>query len=101
MGVRAWVCRAAIPSRSCPLWVKSGYRCTSNQCPLYTQKQTSEPAHVSPSTQQLRQLGDIRRDPPRGCTQDCNLNQLSTKPRKLCWQPRGQAIDRQEQELSR
>jgi hypothetical protein len=24
----------------CPLWVKSGHRRTSNQCPLYTQKQT-------------------------------------------------------------
>ena len=37
----------------------------SAQCPLYPQKRTSEPAHVSPSTHQLWQLGDIRRDPPR------------------------------------
>src|SRR6516164_2653915 len=29
------VCTAAILSRSCPLWVKSGHRRTSNQCPLY------------------------------------------------------------------
>jgi hypothetical protein len=29
------------------------------------QKRTLEPARVLPSTQQLRQLGDIRRDPPR------------------------------------
>src|SRR6516164_4236663 len=49
----------------CPLWVKSGHWKTSRQCPLYPRKRTSEPARVLPSTQQLRQLGDIRRDPPR------------------------------------
>src|SRR5262249_5765153 len=32
-------------------------------CPLCPRKRTSEP--VSASTQQLRQLGDIRRDPSR------------------------------------
>src|SRR5262249_49773992 len=26
--------------RRCPLWVKSGHRSTSNQCPLYPQEQT-------------------------------------------------------------
>ena len=39
----------------------------SNPKPLTSalgQKRTSEPARVLPSTQQLRQLGDIRRDPP-------------------------------------
>src|SRR5215468_10589699 len=34
------VCTAAILSRSCPLWVKSGHSLTSNQCPLYPQKRT-------------------------------------------------------------
>src|SRR5262249_14992245 len=32
-------------------------------CPLCPRKRTSEP--VSASTQQLRQLGDVRHDPPR------------------------------------
>src|SRR6516225_2207886 len=40
--VQGSVCTAAIPSRSCPLWVKSRHRGTSNQCPLYPQKRTSE-----------------------------------------------------------
>jgi hypothetical protein len=35
------------------------------QCPLYPQKRTLEPARASPSTHQLPQLGDVRRDPPR------------------------------------
>src|SRR5262249_26078462 len=39
-GVQRSVCTAAIPSRSCPLWVKSGQWGTSDQCPLYPQKQT-------------------------------------------------------------
>ena len=43
----------------CPLWVKSRHRGISNQCPLYPQKRTLEPARVLPSTQQLRQLGNI------------------------------------------
>ena len=33
-------CGAAILSRSCPLWVKSRHRRTSNQCLLYPQKRT-------------------------------------------------------------
>src|SRR5215469_1289059 len=48
----------------CPLWVKSGHSATSERCPLYPRKRTSKPAPLSASTQQLRQLGDIRRDPP-------------------------------------
>src|SRR5215469_3132958 len=28
-------------STKCPLWVKSGHRSASNQCPLYPQKRTS------------------------------------------------------------
>src|SRR5262249_15320522 len=34
---------AAILSRPCPLWVKSGHSLSSDQCPLYLQKRTSEP----------------------------------------------------------
>src|SRR6516162_9247020 len=34
------VCTAAILSRPCPLWVKSGHRGELKQCPLYPQKQT-------------------------------------------------------------
>ena len=34
------VCTAAIPSRSCPLWVISGHRKGSAECPLYPQKRT-------------------------------------------------------------
>src|SRR5262249_51641319 len=37
MGVQGSVCMAAILSRSCPLWVKSRHRGTSNQRPLYPQ----------------------------------------------------------------
>ena len=33
-------CTAAILSRSCPLWVKSGHWGTSERCPLYPQKRT-------------------------------------------------------------
>src|SRR5262249_39803781 len=33
-------CAAAILSRSCPLWVKSGHHSTSASCPLYPQKWT-------------------------------------------------------------
>ena len=40
------VCTAAIPSVRCPLWVKSGHRGTSNQCPLYPQKRTLELSRV-------------------------------------------------------
>ena len=36
------VCTTAILGRSCPLWVKSRHCGTSNQCPLYPQKQTLE-----------------------------------------------------------
>src|SRR6516162_1104002 len=36
----------------------------SARCPLYPRKRTLEPTCVSPSTQRLRQIGDIRRDPP-------------------------------------
>ena len=32
---------AAILSRSCPLWVKSGHGRMSDRCPLYPQKRTS------------------------------------------------------------
>ena len=39
-GVRGSVCAAAILSRSCPLWVKSGHRGRSGQCLLYPQKRT-------------------------------------------------------------
>jgi hypothetical protein len=40
-------------SGSCLLWVKSGHRRKSGQYPLCPQKRISEPARVSPSTQQL------------------------------------------------
>src|SRR5262249_58762051 len=33
---------AAKNAHPCPLWVKSGHSLTSNQCPLYPQKRTSE-----------------------------------------------------------
>ena len=39
-GGRGSVCAAAIPSCSCPLWVKSGHSVRSRQCPLYPQKRT-------------------------------------------------------------
>ena len=34
------VCTAAILSRSCPLWVKSGHQRCRDRCPLYPQKRT-------------------------------------------------------------
>src|SRR6516164_1763477 len=38
-----WELRSAPQSRrSCPLWVKIGHWATSEQCPLYPQKRTSE-----------------------------------------------------------
>ena len=39
--VRKRCCTTAIFRRRCPLWVKSGHRSTSAQCPLYPQKRTS------------------------------------------------------------
>src|SRR5215472_9467307 len=44
--------------------VKSRHDALKPRCPLYPRKRTSEPARVSSSTQQLRQLGDICCDPP-------------------------------------
>src|SRR5262249_24518454 len=59
------VCAAIILSRGCLLWVKSGHWSTTASCPLYPRKRTSEPARVLPSAHQLRQLGDVGRDPSR------------------------------------
>jgi len=39
-GVRGSVCSAAILSRSCPPWVKSGHQRTLRPCSLYPQKRT-------------------------------------------------------------
>src|SRR5262245_13036030 len=39
-------CTAVIPNCQCPLWVKSGHWGTSEQCPLYPQKQTLELSRV-------------------------------------------------------
>src|SRR6516162_5261873 len=39
-GLQGSVCTAAIPSRRCPLWVKSRHQGISNQCPLYPRKRT-------------------------------------------------------------
>jgi hypothetical protein len=33
--------KASTLRRQCPLWVKSGHRVKSDQCPLYSQKRTS------------------------------------------------------------
>jgi hypothetical protein len=41
-GVQGSVCMTALPSRPCPLWVKSRHCGTSRQCPLYPQKRTSK-----------------------------------------------------------
>jgi hypothetical protein len=46
-GIRGSVCTAAILSCACPLWVLSGHRGTSDQCPLCLRKRTSEPAHIT------------------------------------------------------
>src|SRR6516162_1596963 len=59
------------PSTACQItdFDLSGYRgalrSASSQCPLYPRKRTSEPARVLPSAHELRQLGDIGRNPPR------------------------------------
>ena len=42
MGGHGSVCTAAILTRPCPLWVRSGHWSTSAQCLLYPQKRTSE-----------------------------------------------------------
>src|SRR6516165_6072345 len=55
----------SLASSQCPLWVKSGHGNQLAQCPLYPRKRTSEPARVLPSAHELRQLGDIGRNPPR------------------------------------
>src|SRR5215831_18506641 len=39
-GVSGSFCAAAILSRSCPLWVKSGHCGAATRCPLYPQKRT-------------------------------------------------------------
>src|SRR6516164_4297218 len=39
--IASWeLCSASQSRGSCPLWVKSGHRGTSNQCPLYPRKRT-------------------------------------------------------------
>src|SRR5262249_51295853 len=48
------VCTAAILGRRCPLWVKSGHWGTSEQCPLYPQKQTLELSRVMSALCQKR-----------------------------------------------
>src|SRR5215831_842914 len=67
----------AVYAHECPLWVKSRHVQCNRPCPLYPRKRprkrTSEPARVSPSTHQLRQLGDIRRDPPRLVTGEASV----------------------------
>ena len=40
MGAQGSSCTAAILSRPCPLWVKSGHSAMSVWCPLYPQKRT-------------------------------------------------------------
>jgi hypothetical protein len=50
------VCTAAILSRSCPLWVKSGHRGVSNQCPLYPQERTSPTAAWRPLSAKIVQI---------------------------------------------
>jgi len=41
-------------NRECPLWVKSGHRRKSGQCPLYPQKQTLELSRVMSALCQKR-----------------------------------------------
>src|SRR6516164_5631819 len=53
-GIPASVCTAAILSRPCPLWVKSRHRGYLNECPLYPQKQTSEPSRAMSALCQKR-----------------------------------------------
>ena len=53
-GVQRSVCTAAILSRSCPLWVKSGHRIRSASCPLYPQKRTLELSGVMSALCQKR-----------------------------------------------
>ena len=40
-GVQGSVCTAPIPSRPCPLWVKSRHDTLKSRCPLYPQQRTS------------------------------------------------------------
>ena len=40
-GVQGSVCTAPIPSRPCPLWVKSRHDALKSRCPLYPQQRTS------------------------------------------------------------
>jgi hypothetical protein len=76
-GVPGQFARQQSLTHSCPLWVKSGHKGRFNQCPLYPQKRTSKLAPLSATTQQLRQLRDIRGYPPLGPA-DPFCNRLTT-----------------------
>src|SRR5215469_9908953 len=65
--VQGSVCAAAIRNRLCPLWVKSGHRSTSAQCPLYPQKRTSLSVTGMSRFVPKAEVGRLLDDPIRSC----------------------------------